>query len=116
MRHRVIALTLAPTLLTISCGTRAARRAVIELPPVVTPVAPPEDKDADEDSYREAAEFYLLKRVAPGQELPVERYLQAKQHVERMPRYSVGERRFVAHGAAAPGVSVGNWQPLGPGN
>jgi BNR/Asp-box repeat. len=100
-----------------SCGVNL-KRAAFPVPPA-PPAAQPESEASErEDSYKEAAEFYLLKRTPPGEELPVERYLAAKLHAERMPLYSLAQRRFVT----APGklatrnASLGAWQALGPGN
>src|SRR6266568_3698359 len=113
-------LLLAPFFL-LSCGVNLKRAAAPRpLPPVVESVvrssAP--DMELEEDSYAEAAEFWLLKRAAAGGDLPVERYLDAKRHVERMPLYSLAQRRFVgaAEKSAARDANVGAWQPLGPGN
>jgi hypothetical protein len=99
------------------------KRAVLPvhpIPPVVEAAVRPSEPEEDEreDSYREAAEFYLLKRVPPGEELPVERYLTAKQHAERMPLYSLAQRRFVGvpQKSAPRDANLGSWQPLGPGN
>lgn len=71
-----------------------------------------------EDSYAEAAEFYRLKRVAPGSDLPVERYAEASRHASLMPQYSIATRRFVGTSTKSPSrdANVGSWMPLGPGN
>ena len=89
------------------------------LPALEAVARAPEPPESDrEDSYQEAAEFYLLKRVAPGEELPVERYLAAKQQAARMPLYSLAQHRFVggAQKDAPRDAALGAWQPLGPGN
>jgi photosystem II stability/assembly factor-like uncharacterized protein len=81
--------------------------------------APADDGERErEDDYREAAEFHLLKRAPDGRTLPVERYLDAKRHAERMPVYSIADRRFVAPRPkqAARQIALGPWQHLGPGN
>ena len=97
-------------------------------PPLVSPIATNEeterggqieaDRQEKEDGYREAAEFYKLKRIAAGEELPVERYIEGKKHAERMPRYSISRGRSVAatEKAAGQGTALGTWKPLGPGN
>src|ERR1700676_3738423 len=108
----------------LSCGVNMKRTAIAvpPLPPVIQAAVPPsqpeEEESEREDSYREAAEFYLLKRVAPGEDLPVERYLVAKRYAEQMPLYSVAQRRFVGipQKSAPRDANLGAWQPLGPGN
>src|SRR5437016_553539 len=107
---RLLSLVVALPLLTfVACAPRAPRTPLRELPPSIARVNPPEEEPENEDSFQEAAEFYLLKRVGPGQELPVERYLDAKRHAERMPQYSIGRRRFVPRtlAASAAGADVG---------
>src|SRR5437763_4353554 len=107
----------------LSCGVNL-KRAAMPAPPSPTIIESAArtselEEDEREDSYREAAEFYLLKRASPGEELPVERYLAAKQHAERMPLYSLAQHRFVGvprKGAAPRDATLGTWQPLGPGN
>ena len=94
-----------------SCGVNL-KRAAFPAPPAPPAAQPEFDVDEREDSYKEAAEFYLLKRAPPGEELPAERYLAAKLHAERMPLYSLAQRRF----APARNANLGAWQPLGPGN
>lgn len=76
------------------------------------------------DQPAEAAEYYRLKRLPPGeQEIPVEKYLEAKASMEAMPQYSSAQNRVL------PSINVlkkertevatealGTWSPLGPGN
>jgi hypothetical protein len=71
-----------------------------------------------EDSFEEAAAFYLLKRVPAGMELPVERIVEARRHAERMPQYSIARARAVGAGSktTARAADIGSWKPLGPGN
>jgi uncharacterized protein (TIGR03437 family) len=77
------------------------------------------------DQPREAAEFYKLKRVPVGEtEIPVEKYLQAKEQMREMRQYSSAENRFLPSRAEmerspqreANVEALGNWTPLGPGN
>lgn len=85
-----------------------------------------EDADEEEERERErednpdaAAEFYVLKRAAPGSPLPVERYAAAQEHALRMPQYSIASRRFIAASGKTLGarsINLGSWQALGPGN
>jgi hypothetical protein len=97
---------------------RRAALPVRPTPPVIEPVDRSGEEGEREDSYEEAAAFYLLKRVAPGEQLPVERYLEAKRHVQQMPLYSLAQRRFVnaLQKNAARDANLGGWQALGPGN
>ncbi len=108
-------------LLSTSCVSRVRTGRFRELPPAAAPaeaaVESISDEDEYEDSYKEALEFYLLKRAPAGQELPVERYLDARRHAERMPQYVVSQRRFAARAEnGLAGADLGQWQPLGPGN
>ena len=77
------------------------------------------------DQPREAAEFYKLKRVPVGEtEIPVEKYLQAKEQMREMRQYSSAENRFLPSRTEmerspqleANSEALGNWTPLGPGN
>jgi photosystem II stability/assembly factor-like uncharacterized protein len=67
-----------------------------------------------------AMEYYRLKRVPPGKDqIPVERYLTAQAHIQRMPVYSTALSGATTR---ARGISMydnnvlGTWVPLGPGN
>ncbi|SPE37320.1 conserved exported hypothetical protein [Candidatus Sulfopaludibacter sp. SbA6] len=120
----------------LACGVLAScARVRVAHAPVPAPVPssaiprpaalddPQEDR---EDEARGAAEFYLLKRAPDGQNLPVERYLRARQAARRMRTYSSARRSLVAniqpHDAiqqphdAIQLAGTGNWIPLGPGN
>lgn len=75
------------------------------------------------DQPAEAQEFFALKRVPDGATaIPVERYLEAREHARLMPQHSAREshlRPFAAalDAAFAPATStVGTWTSLGPGN
>ena len=77
------------------------------------------------DQPREAAEFYKLKRVPVGEkEIPVEKYLQAKEQMREMRQYSSAENRFLPSRAEMENSpqreanieALGNWTSLGPGN
>ena len=77
------------------------------------------------DQPREAAEFYKLKRVPVGEtEIPVEKYLLAKEQMREMRQYSSAENRFLPSRAEMErspqreenSEALGNWTPLGPGN
>src|SRR6266481_4563744 len=91
---------LAP-LVCLSCSMNMKRAALPHARPIPSTVMSTEEsgearesgrESEREDSYREAAEFYLLKRVAPGSDLPVERYLEGKRHASAMPQYSFARR------------------------
>ena len=69
------------------------------------------------DSPAEAREFYRLKRAPLGKgPVPVERYLKAIGHVNRMPSYSTRLNRFLSGPNVRKGPVVGQWTSLGPGN
>ena len=103
----------------LSCGM-TMKRAPLPIPPLVESVvrASEPDEDEQEDEYREAAEFYLLKRALPGGDLPIERYIEGKRHAGSMPLYSLAQRRFVdaPQKGTARDATFGAWRPLGPGN
>src|SRR5713101_8079942 len=103
----------------LSCGVNLKRAALPQPPiaPVVEPVLRESDREEErEDEYREAAEFYMLKRALPGGDLPVERYFEGKRHAGGMPLYSLAQRRFVdaPQKGAARDATFGAWQSLGP--
>ncbi len=102
-------LVVSAALLCASCVAHRNTARVSPPAPVEREADPGDDGGEREDSYREAAEFSLLRRAPEGMALPVERYLEAKRHAERMPllRHSAGKGREAA---------LGSWQPLGPGN
>src|SRR6266478_6192589 len=120
-RGFLAALTLASAAF-LSCGVNRKRAAPAPpLPPVVAAVLRPaevEPEEEQEDSYKEAAEFYLLRRALPGGDLPAERFIEAKRRAERMPLYSLAQRRFVdaSQKGAARDAALGSWEALGPGN
>ena len=75
------------------------------------------------DQPAEAQEFYVLKRAAPGEKvLHPEKYLEALEHMRRMPRYSTAQGEFLlplaeSKGSGGPGaLALGSWTALGPGN
>src|SRR6476659_1450396 len=73
------------------------------------------------DEPAEADEFFLLKRSPDGQPIQIQRYLEAIEHMKRMPQYSTADRtRLPSLGEMqAAGVgpeALGAWTPLGPGN
>lgn len=71
------------------------------------------------DGPREAAAFYLQKRLAPEmKELPVERLLAAREQMRSMRQVSSipAELRRSADGTEAVDALSASWQALGPGN
>ncbi|MCU1286719.1 MAG: hypothetical protein JWO13_3069 [Acidobacteriales bacterium] len=76
------------------------------------------------DSPSEAAHYYLQKRLPTNERsLPVEKYLDASQKMQRMQRHSsVASTRLAVSTRAAGEVSgilqpgLQTWSPLGPGN
>ena len=104
----------------LSCGINMKRAAAPSVRPIATLgefVAASSEAEREE-SFEEAAEFYLLKRAPAREALPIERYFTAKQHADRMPLYSLAQRRFVGapQKGAARDANLGAWQPVGPGN
>src|SRR5262245_4597965 len=83
----------------LSCAINMKRAAAPPVRPIVTlgesVVTSAEPESEREESFEEAAEFYLLKRAPAGEGLPIERYIKAKQHADGMPLYSLAQRRFV---------------------
>lgn len=81
----------------------------------------------EEDSLKfdqpdKAQEFYLKKRLPPGEQtLPVERYLQTIKDVEKMPQFSTATASFAApensmRQVEKDGLALSQWTFLGPGN
>jgi uncharacterized protein (TIGR03437 family) len=73
------------------------------------------------DEPDEAMKYYRQKRLPEGEtELPIERYLEAKEQMDAMPQYSTELGRFLptrAELAAYPDQQrLGAWTALGPGN
>jgi hypothetical protein len=73
------------------------------------------------DEPDKAAEFYLSKRTADKNGIPVERYLKAIEHIKRMPQDSTRLDRMFApqaetRPAEAQSLALGTWTQLGPGN
>lgn len=73
------------------------------------------------DQPAQAAAFYRQKRIPEGEdELPLERYFSARDHIRQMRRHSTQAGGFVD--PDAPGVNrmdqqgLGTWTFLGPGN
>jgi len=98
-------------LLLASCAGRVARTPA---PANSLRVNSVESAPEKEDSYAEAAEFYLLRRVGEGRELPVERLLEARRHAQQMPRYSIAQQSRGK--STSRNADIGAWKQLGPGN
>ena len=76
----------------------------------------PRAKPADDQPYA-AAEHYVTQRVVDGGAVPMERFVEARRRMDRMPLYSVAARRPVdAKDKQAREASLGSWTQLGPGN
>lgn len=78
-------------------------------------------EEPEKDRPGEAMQYYLEKRLPVGQkQLPLERYVTAREKLRRMPVYSSKARRRIAVERDAKGnernISLGQWTPLGPGN
>lgn len=77
--------------------------------------------EPEKDEPGEAIQFYIEKRAPVGQrQLPMERYVRARERLRRMPVYSSRARRMVPVERDGKGrdrlASLGQWTPLGPGN
>ncbi len=102
-------------LLTLIAGTSCVRR------PQTASVAPPmpaeavddDDDDGDSDDATRAIEFYMMRRVVPGETiLPLDRYKLAREHTRQMPAVSLPamSNKLVA------AVAGNAWESVGPGN
>jgi hypothetical protein len=74
------------------------------------------------DQPDEANEYFLLKRSPDGRSpIQVQRYLDAIEHVKRMPHYSTADKTNLPpfsenRTASVEPQALGAWTPLGPGN
>ena len=74
------------------------------------------------DQPEEASEYFLLKRSPDGHSpIPFQRYLDAIEHMNRMPQYSTANRTILPplkemKTASVNPESLGTWTSLGPGN
>ena len=109
-------------LLTLIASTACVRR------PRAASIAPPRpavevnatveaeasgDGDRDVEDATRAIEFYLMRRVVPGETtLPLDRYNVAREHTRQMPSVSLPA---MSHKAVAA-VSGNAWTSVGPGN
>lgn len=79
-------------------------------------------KEKPYDQPAEAENYFRLKRAPDGQSaIPVERYLTAVNHIERMPQYSSASNSFLPSrqdmsAASLDPQALGVWTQLGPGN
>lgn len=73
-----------------------------------------ESEEAEHENALQAREYFLSKRLADGMtDLPLDRYMAAREHIAHMPAFSFGSR---TNGKAAHAVGTRNWTQLGPGN
>ena len=91
------------------------------LPPAEAKVVENTDDDDDEseateqENAQKAREYFLSKRLAEGMaDLPMERYIAARDHIARMPAFSFGRSAAAAKGSREVGGN--SWTQLGPGN
>jgi len=115
--------TRAKTPAAVARDEKPIRQEQVEEPP--TPKREPskaeKEKKERPDEPEEAAQFHLLQRTgSPAGELPVERYLDAKDHAEKMLQFDVSRRATLGRGgkvrAAQTTQDLGLWTALGPGN
>lgn len=110
--RRIVALGLA------ACAAAGAA-AIATLRPAGNEADGAEARELRTDGPREAAAFYLQKRLAPDmKELPVERLLAAREQMRSMKQVSSipPDLRRRADGTLAPDALSASWQALGPGN
>ena len=110
MRANVCATVFLCALAATGCSHK--RIVVRSAPPA--PSVEREDRDEEhEATSTEALEWFVSRRAGKGAaELPAEKYAAAREHVARMPRYSVSHGAVPDGDAAAPHA----WTNLGPGN
>src|SRR5262245_6159290 len=69
-----------------------------------------------DDAQTAAAKFYLQKRLPDGEnQIPIERYLDARAEILRMARYSTARDQFLSATDAGADADVA-WTEIGPGN
>ncbi|MBS1791450.1 MAG: hypothetical protein JST85_27305 [Acidobacteria bacterium] len=84
------------------------------------------DEEVEEafDKPREAAEYFLKKRLPVGEkEFPIEKYFEAQQQMRSMPQFSTSLNRFLTANESAAyrlknesEFTAAGWSQLGPGN
>ncbi|MBZ5620098.1 MAG: hypothetical protein LAQ69_15440 [Acidobacteriia bacterium] len=85
-------------------------------PAAIAPGPQPLADDLHEDDPFGAAQYFIEQRVPGGGLLPIERYLEADRHAQRMPRYSLRAGRLLSEVASDAAATFGTWESLGPGN
>ncbi|HEV1285575.1 MAG TPA: hypothetical protein VNU44_09695, partial [Bryobacteraceae bacterium] len=83
-------------------------------PPLEAPAAlHADDDDGDVEDSTRAIEFYLMRRVVPGETtLPLDRYEIAREHTRAMPSVSLP----AMSNKLSPALAGNNWTSVGPGN
>src|SRR4051794_23472356 len=84
----------------------------------LAPAAPADAQEADGgDDPAAAGEWFIRKRSPDGvSQIPVDKYVDALNHMKGMPRHSTTTRTMAAPAGAAPAAVLPAWTPLGPGN
>jgi len=95
-------------LLVVSCSSRKTALTHPALP------APPQAESPEPDNWKEAADFFRMKRWQSEGDIPVDRYLAARDQLRRLPVVSVAGATLASN--KAKDATFGTWQPLGPGN
>jgi photosystem II stability/assembly factor-like uncharacterized protein len=125
-RRFSLALVSLLVLLVAGCARRVARvesvapaitgPAALAVPAGERPAVEADQEKDREDSPGEAAEYEAQKRAVDGKsEVPVERYLAAKERMGRMRAFSLGTGRF-SNSKQERQISIGAWTELGPSN
>jgi uncharacterized protein (TIGR03437 family) len=106
-------LCVLPMLLLAACS--APKKSALSPPVPTLPARPPAYERADASGEKSGAEMlrsFTGSRAPAGSEIPVERYLAARDHIARMQQYSLAEGRLLPQ--ATPPQNLGGWAPVGP--
>jgi hypothetical protein len=105
MAHQLAQLRLLPLVLFA---------AALALAPAALAVA--QEPDGGDDPAA-AGEWFILKRSPDGvSPIPVDKYIDALNHMKGMPRHSTATRTLAPPAAIAPSAVLPAWTSLGPGN
>src|SRR5690242_7922550 len=93
-------------LLVVSCSSRKTALTLPALP------APPQAESPEPDNWKEAADFFRMKRWQYDGDIPVDRYLAARDQLRRLPVVFLAGATLASN--KAKDATFGTWQPLGP--
>jgi len=76
-----------------------------------------EHEESEQENAKAAREYFLGKRLAQEMtQLPMDRYLAARDHVARMPVFSMARGSVAAAKTATREIGGKTWTQVGPGN